>query len=441
MRRLRAAAGDFAADVGRRDLRLLAVALVLALIVRLAYWAVTNDHTLAGDEIEYHREGLLWADGHPFWSDAVYGIERPSAWKAPGYPAWIGVLYSVLGADAARVMLVQTLLGPLNAFLVYLLARRLAGPTAGLVGAFAWAVYPPGFQYEQLLYSEGLAAVGTSAVLLALWRTDQTSVAVRSAAVFGVVTGVTLLLRPSAGFVFLAALVFWALIAGLRRGAALTVVSVACAVLVVAPWTIRNAIQLDGFIPISVQDAALAGTFNDTSANLPAPNTWAWLPVAERDRDLFDPKNPMEEKDLRAELISRGRSYIVDHPTAPLESLWWNGRRLWDIRSPDLTQSDGVFEGRDRRVSKVAFFAYWLAMPFAVLGAWRLRRRSRAIAWSVVAFAVGLTLTYSFQAGTRYRAPAEPLIIALAAAGAASLLPGRAVPAAGTGHGARAGVG
>lgn len=425
MSRLRAAARDFRDEVGRRDLRLLAAALVLALVVRIVYWAFTNDHTLAGDEIEYHREGILWAEGHPFWSDAVYGIERPSAWKAPGYPAWVGVLYSVLGTEASRVMAVQTLLGPLNAFLVFLLARRLAGPLAGLVGAFAWAVYPPGFQYEQLLYSEGLAAVSTSVLLLALWRDGAAATTVRAAAAFGVVTGFALLLRPSAGFVFLAAAVFWLVLAGLRRATRLTVVAVGCAVLVVAPWTIRNAIELDGFIPISVQDAALAGTFNDTSANLPAPNTYAWLPVAERDRDLFDPENPMEEKDLRAELISRGRAYIADHPEALVESLWWNGRRLWDVRSPSLTQSDGVFEGRDRRVAKVAFFAYWLALPFALLGAWRLRTRSRAIAWSVAAFAVGLTLTYSFQAGTRYRAPAEPLIIALAAAGAASLVPGR----------------
>ena len=410
----KAAYGRLFADVGKRELRFLVGALVLAFIVRLVYLSITHDHALAGDEIEYHREGVLFADGHPFWSDTPYGIERPSAWKAPGYPAWVGVLYSVLGVSPARVMAVQTLLGPLNALLVWMLARRLAGPQTALLAAYAWAVYPPGFQYEQLLYSEGLATVSTSLLLLALWRQDAPRI--RTAVVFGVLTGAALLLRPSAAFMLLPAAVFWLVVAGWRQSARLTVVAVACAVLVVVPWTIRNAIELDGFIPISVQDASIAGTFNPTSAALTDGDKFAWLPVADRDKDLFDPERPMAEKDLREELIRRGRAYIADHPTAVAESLYWNGRRLWDLRGPGKAKRDATFEGRNTRVATLAWVAWWIAFPLALLGLWRLRR-NRPLVLSVVAFAVGLTLTYGFQGGTRYRAPAEPLTIVLAALG------------------------
>ncbi len=225
----------FVADIGRRDLYLLLGALVCALAVRVAYWLVTRDHALAGDEIEYHREGLLWVAGHPFWSDAVYGVPRPSAWKAPGYPAWVGTIYTIFGASPSRLTAVQTLLGPLNAFFVFLLARRLAGQRAGLIGAYVWAVYPPAFQYEQLLYSEGLAAVTTSVLLLALWRRDGGVTPVRAAAGFGGLLGLAILLRPSAGFMLLPAAAFWLLTTGWRRTVSLSVVAAGCAVLVVSP--------------------------------------------------------------------------------------------------------------------------------------------------------------------------------------------------------------
>lgn len=207
---------------------------------------------------------------------------------------------------------------------------------------------------------------------------------IRAAVAFGLLTGAALLLRPSAAFMLLAAAVFWLVASGWRQSARLMVVAVACAVMVVVPWTIRNAIELDGFIPISVQDASIAGTFNPTSAALTDGDKFAWLPVADRDRDLFDPRRPMEEKDLREELIKARR--------------------------------DAAFEGRSTRVATVAWVAWWVAFPLALLGLWRLRR-NRAIVLSVAAFAVGLTLTYGFQGGTRYRAPAEPLAIVLAAVG------------------------
>src|SRR5205085_2085753 len=103
---------------------------------------------------------------------------------------------------------------------------------------------------------------------------------VRRAIVFGVLLGVAQLIRPTTEFVALGALVAWCIAVGIKRGVVLTAVGVGIAILVIAPWTIRNAIVMHGFIPISMQDAAAYGTFNAQSAHDPTfPYAWRDDPV------------------------------------------------------------------------------------------------------------------------------------------------------------------
>ena len=56
------------------------------------------------------------------------------------------------------------------------------------------------------------------------------------------------------------ALIMWAP----RRSLGPPAVLVAVALLTVAPWTIRNAVELHAFVPVTTQfGSALAGTYND----------------------------------------------------------------------------------------------------------------------------------------------------------------------------------
>src|SRR5581483_7811458 len=91
----------------RRELWLLAGALALALAVRLAYVLATSHYPLAGDQIEYDLEGQFIAHGKLFWTSLPYGIPHAGAWKAPGYPAWVGFWYALLGHHPLAVRLLQ----------------------------------------------------------------------------------------------------------------------------------------------------------------------------------------------------------------------------------------------------------------------------------------------------------------------------------------------
>ncbi|HVS29336.1 MAG TPA: hypothetical protein VHE14_07270, partial [Solirubrobacteraceae bacterium] len=84
-------------EVDRRERTLLVAAILLGLAVRVGYVLITGGHHLTGDEPEYDIEGRFLVHGHFLWSTTPYGIAHASMWKAPIYPAWVGVWYALIG--------------------------------------------------------------------------------------------------------------------------------------------------------------------------------------------------------------------------------------------------------------------------------------------------------------------------------------------------------
>jgi 4-amino-4-deoxy-L-arabinose transferase-like glycosyltransferase len=408
----RAAAGDSAS---RQELLLLAAAATLGFVITLVYVIATRHLPLAGDEIEYNLEGTLISHGHWFWTTSPYGILHDGAWKAPGYPAWVGIWYSILGGGAHpfAVRLVQTPLAPITVVLAWVLTRRLFGPRVATVTAFVVALYPMAWQYLGLLYPEALAIplyLGLCIVLLTRPPT------LRRAIGFGLLLGVTLLVRPSCVYVFLPTLVVWSIMAGWRRGIGLTVVAILASAVVIAPWTIRNAIVLHGFVPISLESAAAYGTFNSQSAsNSQFP--YAWEPDPKPDAYLFNPHHPLPDATLNSRLERAALDYIKAHPSSVPKAFFWNGIvRFWDLRSHSKSLVEVPFEGRSRVVSQIALWAYDVLAVLAVVGLWRARRKRWLVA-GLLAMALGASIVFTTDSGTRYRAPMEPLIAMLACVG------------------------
>lgn len=405
----------------RRDIRLLALAVVLGIAARLLYVLSVRHHALVGDEAEYDIEGVFFTHGRFLFSTAPYGIAHSSIWKTPGYSAWVGGLYTVLGHHQGRVEIVQAIVcGPATIVLTWLLGRRLVGPRAGLAAAFIVAVYPFAFQYEGLLYSEALATPLSVLLLLCFLRVSPTA---RRAALTGLLLGVLLLVRSSSLLFIPGITAAWLIAAGPRRGVALTGITLAVAALAIAPWTIRNHHVTGAWVPLSMQDAAAYGVFNADAARDPV-SPWAWRPVPARDRALFSRAHPRSDAALRAELIRRARVYVSDHPAAVLGAFFWNGlSRLWDIRRPARALDEVHFEGRSRLATKIGLGMYWIMLPFALLGLWALRRW-RAVVVPILLTALAASVVFTTDSGTRYRAPLEPLVVVLACGGAAALRTG-----------------
>jgi 4-amino-4-deoxy-L-arabinose transferase-like glycosyltransferase len=413
-----AGAGRRTAAKPRSETMLLAAAMAVALGLRLAYVVATQDHALAGDEIEYDAEGAFIAAGKWWWTAAPYGIPHEGLWKAPLYPAWVGGLYELLGRDPDRVFAVQALLGPLNVVLVWALGRRLYGSGVGLAAAAIVAVYPLAWQFEVRLDGESLATPLTLGILLLVLGRPPPSV--RQVAAVGALLGAMLLLRPSGIYLLPAAAAAWVVSAGWRRGLALAALCAVVAALVVAPWTLRNHSLTGAWIPISLQEAAGYGTFNDEAASDPV-YPWAWRQLTARDAPLFDRAHPLPDAELRDRLQRNTRAYVREHPESLAKALFWNGlSRTWDVRRPARAMHEVRFEGRTRAVTAAGLAMYYVLLPLALVGLWRVRRRPELV-WPLVAIAIGASLVYTTDAGTRYRATLEPVIALLACSAVAGI--------------------
>ncbi len=269
--------GLAARNGGRVGLAALVVILLIGLGLRVDYaW---DGREPVFDAAAYAAIAANLEQGNGFTVGAA--ATQPSSNYSPGLPLLVAGAYEVTGGvheRLARVLL--ALLGTLSVLFTYLLGRRLSrvmpeagwdrlqaslGVIAGLVGALAVAVYPALLEYQGMLMSEPLAATLLSGAVLAIFRASERSGAV-AWLLPGALLGGAAMVRPEyLGVAFLLGVVVFARTAAgdWRRALAQAAILLAGVVLIVAPWTIRNAVALDRAVPISTGGGQVlfAGTY------------------------------------------------------------------------------------------------------------------------------------------------------------------------------------
>lgn len=180
---------------------------------------------------------------------------QPASSYAPGLPLFVaGVYWLSGGAHLTLALILLALLSGAAIPMTFVLGKRMAGPLAGLIGATALAVYPALLEYQGMLLTEPLAAFLLSAGLVSfLWAIER-----RSAWAWfgcGALLGLLALVRPEyltiAVLLPLAWLAREAIRGRLRQSWTLAAISLLGTVVVLAPWTIRNAVALDRVVPVS----------------------------------------------------------------------------------------------------------------------------------------------------------------------------------------------
>lgn len=247
---------------GRAGLLALVAILLLGVGLRIDYaW---EGRAPVFDAVAYGAIARSLDEGRGFslGEDAT----QPADNYSPGLPLLTAGIYKASGSGHERfARVVLALIGSLSVLFAYLIGRRLSSPAAGLIGAGAVAIYPAFLEYQGMLMSEPLAATLLSGSVLAmLWAADRPSNI--SWLLPGALLGATAMVRPEYLAVsFLLTLVVFARHARTewQRSLSQAAILLAGVVLVVAPWTLRNAIALDRFVPISTGGGQVlfAGTY------------------------------------------------------------------------------------------------------------------------------------------------------------------------------------
>ena len=253
---------------GRTTLVLLALILVVGFGLRA--YRVAEPLATPGDDARAY-----YALSKSLYEEGSYGgpTFRDSSDWSPGAPLLYAASFYATGGPREGVgRIVEALLGVAAIVVVFLLGRRLGGGPAGLIAAFAVAVYPPFIHSTGALFSEPPAILTLPAGVLAfLWASEQERL--RAWLLPGLLFGLTALIRPEylvvgGAFAVLAAIRVGRA-RGWRPGLAGAALLVAAFLLPIVPWAVRNVVVLDRVVPISTGGgkALYVGT------SLPTANT------------------------------------------------------------------------------------------------------------------------------------------------------------------------
>jgi hypothetical protein len=403
----------------------------------------------AGDTVIYDQLAVNWLK-HAQYAMDIAGQPVSVDIRMPGYPAFLAIVYAITGqtGEPARraVLLAQAfvdlstclLVGALAALLALLWNQKANTRRAFLAGLWLAALCPFTANYAavpltevwaifltalSLLFLVFVIASATGVVSLGRWSVTGRNYWL-AAALAGFVVGLGTLFRPEAPLLLITAFVILAVVL-LRRGESkrfLRTVALMCfaAALPLIPWTIRNAVTLHEFQPLTPKDATLPGEL-DPKGFMAWERTWlyrvrdcylvSWklndeeihlsdIPPAafdspeERDRvsDVLDAYNESltltpEEDAVFAQLA---RERTVRHPlrsflVIPLR----RAIRIWFTPRIELVPVSGnVFplmymrqeDPVDQRVTIFLFSLNILYVALALWGAFRLRRSSAACA-------------------------------------------------------------
>lgn len=389
------------------------------------------------DSLDYDRYARSVAAGEGFPDSAYLPSGGPSALRAPGWPFALAVAYVLPGPDLTAGRALAAVLGAVTVLLLYLLVVRIWGRRTALVAAGLAAVYPPLVGLSLELYSESLFVPLLLAATLAVLRFRE-SAAMCWAALAGVLAGLAALTRgPGVVALLPLALGLWSVRSlASARSLAAPLVAVLCGVLVVAPWTIRNAVEFGRFVPISTSSGfGLAGTYNEPSLEGDG-GTGSW-----RSPVIVPAYNPLfraagvDEATLDSTLTDRATGFMADHPGYVAEVSLNNLLRLAYLEGDSVVAygEEVVQPGIGNRGTPAERAGLAVAVLLAVGGVVaimrsRRRRDSPATGRMLVMIPKGplflwltpvaLVLVAAPVAGLpRYRIPADPYLLILSAIG------------------------
>jgi 4-amino-4-deoxy-L-arabinose transferase-like glycosyltransferase len=424
--------------VDARGPRIAAGAAALYAVLGLAY------AVLLGDRIRYYDEEVYVGLADRLVAGQGYTLDgvNATAYRPPGYPFLLAAVDALGGGIVVmRLLGVAALAG--SVLLAYRLGERVHSRAAGAVAAVLIAFLP------LLVFTAGTLYPQVPALFLLLLVTWLALRAVELPAGWprqlvatgaGLAAGLLILAVPTFGPSVLAVAV-WLLCARSTRAAARRVVPVLLIATAVLPgaWCVRNAVQLDAFVPVSTNNGInlILGNSEGVSAGggrvgdiARYEREAATLGLSEVEQDGF----------YRDAAVS----WIRQHPGEA--AALYAGKVLNNFNFRNELATAGQNNTLQDAISAITYYPLLalFALRVALLRRWRLTGLEKLLAGLVLGNVLLLAVFYT---RLRFRVPLDGLMLISSAAMLAELIRRRAGPvdrgtaAAAAGTGAPAATG
>jgi 4-amino-4-deoxy-L-arabinose transferase-like glycosyltransferase len=391
-----------------------AVGLLLLRALLLAA-SVSPDRALTGDEAQYDgpARSLLLGQGFSHHGE-------PWVWKPPLWPLILAGIKSAFGHDHRAAVFAQGLFDAGTALLAWFVARRIFASARAAWLLFAVvALWPPFLRESRFLQTEPLYTLGVAAMLAEFVRFAEQRTPWRGF-LLGVVIGLTSLVRPTGFAAAVSLLAAWAMLdrTVLRSWKALLPIALG-AILVLTPWTVRNARVFHAFIPFSTGGGEVFAMGTSTTTD----GRWHMTLWVKERREALAPEEarlgrPLTIPEADRALYRVGLRRWQDDPGA---QAWLWLKRLWRTVALPV-RSDGL-------PLRAAFLAVLAALyALAIAGArvaWRRGDVTGRLGMAVlVAYFAHALLISGVAASSRYTEPVRTMLLLLAAGAVAAWWPG-----------------
>lgn len=253
------------------------ICLLMALAVAARMFCVLNkrgEDIQFGDQSEYvalaqnlrYHGSFSFGEPHAWGGGGhlnTLGPFVPTAARAPLYPILLAALWWGGGPPVLGMRLLQILMGAATVLLTYLIAKREFGRRVGLIAGIGMAFHPLSCYLTTQILSETLF---TFLLTIGIWFWGG-----RRAYLAGVFFGFAALTRPAL-LPFLILMALYACVCVKQRQFVGKIAM--AAILIIAPWTIRNYVAFQKIIPISTSGWGAQLLFG--TLDLPSDLTNKW---------------------------------------------------------------------------------------------------------------------------------------------------------------------
>jgi 4-amino-4-deoxy-L-arabinose transferase-like glycosyltransferase len=401
--------------------RILLVLICIGLLARVLAVLALGDYQQPLTA-EYGLVARNLADGKGFVGGGWLGPEAPTALNVPIYPMFVALWLRVGGnLPFLGVELTQAVLSASMVYFVAQIALRLSDRLTGLVAGGLVAFYPPLIYFCKQISPAVLTAFAASISLYALLLLMAKQTWTR-AVVSGVVFGLALLVEPilllALPGAILIEMIFHPKRAKRPLWGKLLATAAVCG-LVLLPWVVRNYVVFDQWVPLKTSFG-----LNLWLGNNPNATGILYTLAGEPMQSTLPPEvgshlATLNEAQRYSTLAETARSWIQDNPQRFLQLTAKRIGYMWWISPTYQITTQNITEPQFFYTARAWIQAVVLALGLVGGGAALMRNRHLLVqcVWWLVAFTLPYAITVA--GNTRYRLPAESMLLILVAFGLA----------------------
>ncbi len=283
----------------------LSAILLLGLLLRAAYYLLVTPFPIYSDEIAYTTSVLrLLETGN--YEVSYRGESFLRAYRPPGFPFLLTPLVAAFGVERTPVFIMHLGFYAATSVTVFFLARELAGRRFAILSVLLLALWPGYIYNTASIRSESAVIFLTCLTMLAFFKIWKSRRPVYWIALAGLSAGIAALFKPA----YLLIPLLWVIYMMTARKIALRSLPAFAAALVImiaviAPWTARNYMVLNAFVPISTNSGLVFYSANNPKA------TGGYTPTMARDLPAEYVKDEVQANRLG---MKWGREWILEHP-------------------------------------------------------------------------------------------------------------------------------